>query len=232
MIETVFIDIDNTLLDFGAYVKNSMREGFKLFGLRKYEEWMYEDVFRPTNGSLWKRIEAGELTLPDIRKFRWNLIFEKLGIDFDGPTFETYFRDRLFTSAVLVEGAEEAVRYLAGKYALCAASNGPFEQQRNRLRLSGLWDCFEEVYVSEGVGSQKPSREFFSYCINDLESKTGRKTAPENILMLGDSLSSDIRGGIDSGLKTCWFNPEKVEKPVDMRIDYEINSLYEVKNFL
>ena len=148
MIKVVFIDIDNTLLSFDEYVKLSMREGFDKFGLREYENWMF-GVFLGINSKLWRQIENKEITFEQLGQIRWNMVFEKLDIDFDGVEFERYFRDCLRESAIPVDGAYEMLDYLRDRYILCAASNGPSNQQINRLRLGRMLDYFTAVYVSE-----------------------------------------------------------------------------------
>ena len=124
MIKVIFIDIDNTLLSFDEYVKQAMREGFEKFGLGEYRGEMF-GVFLGINAKLWRAIEKKEITFEELGQIRWNMVFEKLGIDFDGVVFEDYFRARLRESAIPVDGAYEMLDYLSSKYTLCAASNGP-----------------------------------------------------------------------------------------------------------
>ncbi|MCR5652898.1 MAG: HAD family hydrolase, partial [Ruminococcus sp.] len=124
MIKVVFIDVDNTILSFDEYVKFIMKKGFSEYGLRDYEEWMY-DEFVGINLKLWRQIEKKELTFEKLGRARWNMVFEKLGINFDGIVFEQYFRDNLHDSAIPVDGAYDMLGYLSEKYILCAASNGP-----------------------------------------------------------------------------------------------------------
>ena len=99
MIQTVLIDIDNTLLSFDAYVKQTMKQGFEEFHLKTYEDWMY-GTFHTENDKLWRQIEEGTLQFEELKKIRWNKVFEALDIDFDGVRFETYFRDALYLSLI------------------------------------------------------------------------------------------------------------------------------------
>lgn len=137
MIQVVLIDIDNTLLSFSGYVKEAMRDGFAQYGLKPYTEAMFP-VFERINNSLWEQIEQGTLSFEELTEIRWNLIFHALGISFDGRIFEQYFREKLFFSAVPEPGAVELLEYLSRRYRLCIASNGPYEQQINRLRLGNM----------------------------------------------------------------------------------------------
>ena len=164
MIKVVLIDIDNTLLSFSGYVKEAMRDGFSSFGLKPYTDDMFP-VFEEINNSLWRQIEQGTLTFEELMKCRWNLIFKALEIDFDGEVFEEFFRKNLFYSAVPEDGALDLLNYLCRKYTLCAASNGPYEQQMNRLRIGKMRDCFTHCFISSQIGAQKPSRQFFDYCL-------------------------------------------------------------------
>lgn len=141
MIQVVLIDIDNTLLSFSGYVKEAMRDGFAQYGLKPYTEAMFP-VFERINNSLWEQIEQGTLSFEELTEIRWNLIFHALGISFDGRIFEQYFREKLFFSAVPEPGAVELLEYLSRRYRLCIASNGPYEQQINRLRLGNMYDFF------------------------------------------------------------------------------------------
>lgn len=134
MIQVVLIDIDNTLLSFSGYIKEAMRDGFAQYGLKPYTEAMFP-VFERINNSLWEQIEQGTLSFEKLTEIRWNMIFHALGISFDGRIFERYFRDKLFSSAVPEPGAVELLEYLSHRYRLCIASNGPYEQQINRLRV-------------------------------------------------------------------------------------------------
>ena len=121
MIRAVFLDIDDTLLSFRGYVKASMREGFRLFGLPEYTEEMYF-VFERENGALWRMLERGELTFAELQNVRWNRVFAALGMQADGHAFEDYFRAQLCTSAIPEDGAMELLQSLAPRCTLCAAS--------------------------------------------------------------------------------------------------------------
>ena len=201
MIKAVFIDIDNTLLDFDAYVKDAMKTGFEKYGLPEYKEEMF-DTFTTENAKLWHALEDGELTFNELIKIRWNIIFKALGMSFDGVKFETYFREYLNQSAIPVKGSIELLEHLKDKYILCAASNGPYEQQINRLKIGNMHHYFSHFFISEKIGASKPAKEFFDYCFNELD----KDILPSEVIIIGDSLSSDMEGGISSGLKTCYYD--------------------------
>lgn len=223
MIKAVFIDIDGTLLDFEACVEESMRIGLTENGI-EYKPEMLETFHRINNG-FWRDLEQGKITFEELLERRWATVFEALGIELNGPEFEKYFRARLHESAVPMAGSYETLEYLSGKYRLFAASNGPHEQQAERLCKADMLRYFEEVFTSGKIGAEKPSADFFTYCFD----KTG-DIKPEESIMLGDSLTSDMKGGFDFGMKTIWLNQSGKEKP-DW-VDFEIKSLDEIKNII
>lgn len=231
MLKAILFDIDNTLLSFDEYVKDSMRCGFEKFNIGTYQEQMFS-VFKEINTGLWERIETGEISFAELQKKRWNMIFERLGISADGVAFERYFRERLFESAIPERGAMDLLKYLHGKYILCVASNGPYLQQVNRLRISGMLPYFSDLFISEEIGSSKPSEAFFHACINRLNSKKEQKLEPCEIMIIGDSLSSDMAGGIQFGMQTCFYNPSQKPIPSEMKLHYSVSSLKEIENIL
>ena len=202
--QMIFIDIDNTLLDFDAYIRQTMREGFAHFGLRPYEPWMY-DVFHRENNKLWRQIEEGTLTFPELEKIRWNNVFAALDMDFDGVVFEKYFRTALHESAIPVPGAMELLQSLSGRALLCVASNGPYEQQLHRLEIGGMKPYFDYFFISEHAGAAKPAPAFFDYAFRELNENRSVPILPQETLIIGDSLSSDIAGGLQYGMKTCYY---------------------------
>ncbi len=207
--KAVFIDIDNTLLDFDEYVRSTMKTGFSHFGLKPYEPYMY-DVFTRENGKLWRRIEQSELTFPELEKVRWNIIFDELGIAFDGPVFEKYFRAALNDSAIPVAGSHEMLEALQEKGCLiCAASNGPYDQQLRRLEIADMLRYFDHVFISEKIGASKPSKDFFEHAFSEINSSIEGVIMPHETVMIGDSLTSDIAGGMQYGMRTCWYMRDK-----------------------
>lgn len=217
MLKAVFIDIDNTLLDFDAYVRQTLESGFEHFNLPGFGQDTLE-IFHRENNKLWRAIEAGNLTFSELEKIRFNKVFEALGIEGDGAAFEKYFRACLNESAIPVEGAHELLEAMSGKYLLCAASNGPYNQQVHRLELAGMKECFDYLFISEEIGFSKPSKEYYCEAFSRLP---GIK--PEECLMIGDSESSDMTGALLAGMKTCFFN--KAKKETGDEYDITVDSL-------
>ncbi len=223
--DVIFIDIDNTLLDFDAYVKQTMQTGFAHFGLKPYEPYMFE-VFTEENNRLWHQIEQGTLTFDELHNIRWCNIFHSLHIPFDGIVFEDYFRKAIYDSAIPVDGAYDMLSYLKEKYVLCAASNGPYAQQLHRLEIADMRKYFSHIFVSEKVGVSKPSPDFFDYAFRELGN-----ISPADAVIIGDSLTSDMAGGLCYGMKTCFYrrNPQT---PVPAGINWVIDDLRDVRKIL
>ncbi len=225
MIRFVLLDVDNTLLDFHRCAESAMKHLFEESG------WPYDaatfDTFTRINNGLWAQIETGDLTKEQLYDRRWNLVFEALGIKSDGRAFEQRFLDRLAVEAVPVDGARELLAYLAPKYTVCVASNAPHEQQIKRLQHSGLYPYIQEMFTSERLGVSKPAKAFFEACFEVL-----RPAGPDEVIIIGDSLTADIRGGKDVGIQTCWYNPHGETAPDNCRPDSTVKTLYDIQQIL
>ena len=222
--KVVFIDIDNTLLDFNACAKQAMMESAEEMNISLPDNVL--ETFLPINNSLWARIEQGTLTIDQLHEIRWNTVFSAIGITGDGPKFEQLFKKNLFYTAVKVDGAKELLEYLSQKYIVCAASNGPYEQQEYRLNKAGLLPYVSKVFVSERAQVSKPSALFFDYCfaqLNDIK--------PQECIMIGDSLTADIGGAKSYGMSTCWFDYYNTDKTTPLA-DHKITHLLDLKNIL
>ncbi len=171
-------------------------------------------------------------TFAELIDVRWNRVFAAMGIDFDGRAFERYFRDALHESAIPEAGAKELLAYLHGKYTLCAASNGPYEQQVHRLEVGGMKDVFAHCFISEAVGAQKPDPAFFDHCFAKLRASGFPDLRPEETILIGDSLTSDIAGGKGYGMQTCWYRREPKPVPAGGEPDFIVDRLEHVQEIL
>lgn len=225
MKKKILIDLDNTLIDFNECARHSIMNIFDDLGFR-YDENVF-NTFITENVKIWKRLENGEIDKAYLRANRWNIILGKLGIDYDGTIIEERFENGVAQGAYAVEGAYDLLDYLYGKYDLYIVSNGFRFVQESRLKIGNFNKYFKDVFVSEDIGVQKPGIEFFEYCFN----KMGNPPKDEAIL-IGDSLSADIKGGNIFKIDTIWFNkngdsPDKTIVPT-----YIVNSLAEIKSIL
>lgn len=219
--KAIFFDVDGTLLDFAAYSRHFLERACTRRGLPFSDELVRN--FTEINDRLWKDIEKGALTRDELHRIRFKLVFEAAGIKCDRPDLvEAEFRKEIFDSAETFDGAREALDYLSKRYPLYVASNAQPEQQTARLEKAGLLGYFDGIFASGEIGADKPSREFWDKVFSRLGG-----VKPCETVLVGDSITADIAGGNDYGIKTCWFNNGgqcKEEYPCD----YEIRDLREI----
>lgn len=220
----VFIDIDDTLLDFTKCANDAIKSACNKFGV-PYTTTLV-DTFHPINLDLWHRLEKKEVTKEKLFDTRFQIVFDKLGIKADGIAFETAFRENFHESAILVDGARDLLEYLRSKYKVYVASNASMHQQTNRMKRAELDGYIDGYFVSEEIGFPKPQKEFFDACFKALPD-----VKPQDVVMIGDSLSADIKGACEYGLKTIWYN-HRNEPTSDVKCDYIVSRLSEVKNIL
>ena len=221
----LLIDLDNTLIDFNECARHSIINAFDELGFT-YTEKVFE-TFICENVKIWKRLEKGEITKPQLRANRWNIILGKLGIDFDGTVIEEMFENGVARGAYPVDGAYDLLDYLYGKYQMYIVSNGFRFVQESRLKIGDFEKYFDGVFVSEDIGIPKPAKEFFDYCFESLNNPS-----KSEIMLIGDSISADITGGINYGLDTIWFNKNNEPLPENIAPTYTVRSLEEIKNIL
>ena len=225
MIRFVLLDVDNTLLDFHRSSESAIRHLFDESG------WPFDNgtlvTFHRINNGLWDQVETRAITKEQLYERRWNLIFEALGMNEDGHAFEQRFLARLAVEAVPVDGAAELLRYLAPKYTVCVASNAPHEQQIKRMNHSKLLPYVSEMFTSERLGVSKPDKAFFDACLEILKPAT-----LDEVIIIGDSISADIRGGQAAGIATCWFNPNGLKAPDDCIPTYTVTHLSDILGIL
>lgn len=224
-IKAVFIDIDNTLLDFDEGSKASMKDAFLQYGLEYKEE--FHRTFLEVNNELWERIERKELTKEGLYKVRWNMIFKRHGIcGVDGETFEKDFHRYMYDSAIPVKGAKDILNYLSEKYRICIASNASYKQQTHRLGLADMLQYADNVFVSEEMGQPKPQKGFFDACFARLEN-----VLPSECVMIGDSITADITGAKEYGMLTCLFDRNATHGD-RTNADMTVTDLLRIKEFL
>jgi len=225
--ELVLFDIDGTLLDFEKAERVGMKETLTRYGLKNDDEVL--DSYNEINICHWKIFERGELSLDNLLVKRHEVLFERYGFKQDAAKFNDYYESRLKNCAYLVEHALDILDYVKSKSCKMAIiTNGIYETQTNRITLSSLNEYFQHVYISEKIGYSKPRKEIFEHIFKDI----GGDIKKENALIVGDSLTSDIKGGNNFGIDTCWVNPQRLENDLDVKVDYEIQSLLQLKEII
>ncbi len=222
MFKAIFFDVDNTLLDFNKGADRALEKVFGDLGIPFSPEMT--KTFHEVNDGLWKRLEKEEITLEYLHEIRFDLVLESLGISgFDGKAVEQEFLAALRVCAVKIDGAEELLSSLYGKYKLYVTSNAPHYQQVARLTNTGLIKYLDDIFTSELIGIAKPEKGFFDGCFERVP-----ELKKEDVLLVGDSISADIKGGAAYGLKTCWYCPDKEKAKTNTLADYVINDLCEL----
>ena len=217
----ILFDIDDTILDFRTAEKNAIRQTFEEFSvpvdesvLRRYSE---------INISLWQRLELGTITREALLVERFETLFRELGISAPAEKVQQRYESLLESGHYFVPGAPQLLEALFPRYDLYLISNGNVTTQNSRLKSAGISSFFKGIFISERVGANKPSKAFFDVCFAAIPG-----FCPEDALIVGDSLSSDILGGINAGVRTCWFNPSGDSAEGTVRPDYEIHALGEL----
>ena len=224
MIEFLFLDLDDTILDFHKAERIAISKTIREFGVAPTEEIL--DLYHRINKWHWEQLEQGKLTRAEVLVNRFGVLFEKLGKEVDAAKCAKIYEHNLSQGHWFLPGAEEAVDRLSKKYRLFLASNGTASVQKGRMTSANLYRFFETVFVSQEIGCNKPSKAYFDACFASIPGFDKEKA-----MIVGDSLSSDIQGGINAGIKTVWVNPGHKDC-AGIRPDYEIEYLYQLETLL
>ncbi|MFY0214216.1 YjjG family noncanonical pyrimidine nucleotidase [Bacillus cereus] len=223
--KTLLFDVDDTLLDFQKAEKVALRVLFEEKGIPLTDE--IEARYKKINKGLWDAFEKGELLRNEVVNTRFSLLFKEYGEEVDGILFENNYRNYLEEGNQLMQGAFKFINQIQGEYELYIVTNGVSKTQDKRLRNAGLHSLFKDVFVSEDTGFQKPMKEYFDYVFERIPN-----FAPEEGLIIGDSLSADIKGGYVAGIDTCWFNPERKLNDSGIIPTYEVHNFEELEALL
>ena len=221
----VFLDIDDTVLDFKKAERIAVSEAFRLTGTEP-DDYML-DRYSEVNKSFWEKLERGEITRAQLLPGRFNALYEELGIAGDGNNTQREYERLLGMGHYFMPGAEKLLEKLSENARLFLVSNGNIGVQKSRLASSGIEHYFEGIYISEEVGAEKPSVEFFDKVFDTIADFDR-----ENSVIIGDSLTSDIKGGVNAGIKTIWYNYRGGKPREDIRPDYMVTSLDEIPELI
>ena len=225
MIKFVFLDLDDTIFDFKKAEAAALSKTLTEHGLMPTDTIVAR--YSAINDSFWKALERGEVTREQVLLNRFKVLFEEFGIDCDAFKVKTSYEANLGEGHYFIDGAEALLEALHGKYKLYLASNGTTHVQTGRIKSAGIARYFEEIFISQVVGANKPSIEFFNRCFSKIEDFKKEET-----IIIGDSLSSDIAGGIAAGIHTCWFNPHGHIAPESIQPEYTVKLLSEIPTLL
>lgn len=225
MMEFLFLDLDDTILDFHRAERIALSKTLACFGVEPEEAVL--ERYHIINRQHWEALERGELTREEVLEGRFRVLFEQLGRPVEARAVTRAYEKNLGQGHYFLPRAQEAVEHLSKKYRLFLASNGTASVQHSRLTSAGLYPYFEQVFISQEMGCNKPSREYFERCFAKIPGFD-----PQRAMMVGDSLTSDILGGIRAGIKTCWVNPNHTPPREDIPADFEIEALSQLEALL
>lgn len=223
---TILWDVDGTLLDF-AYSQNyAIRKCFQTIGKPITDEMV--DRYDQINNSFWKRLEQKEITREELLSGRFLQLFEEYRIEgVNIKAFMEEYQESLGNVYSFQDDALTILTALHGHMKQYVVTNGVTSTQMNKLRLSGIYNLMDGVFISEQMGADKPSEVFFEKALSHVAEQDRSR-----ILIVGDSLSSDILGGSNAGIVTCWYNPHGQENSLDRKPDYEIHDLHQIYEVL
>ena len=218
MLTHIFFDLDNTLLDFDRGEAHALSRAFRQFGIDPTPAVLarYHDI----NLRQWELLEEGKLTKDQVLTRRFDLLFAELGVSCDSQAVCDLYESFLAEEHDFIPGALELLEALSPRYSLHLATNGASAVQRRRLADAGILTYFQNIFISEEVGFHKPSPAFFLACFAAIPGFDHTSA-----LMVGDSLTSDIRGGRNAGLRTCWFDHLGRPYRPDVLPDYTVAAL-------
>lgn len=224
-IRTLLLDADGTLLDFDLAEKHALEEAFATMGY-PFDESVRE-AYHFHNQACWKRLEAGEITREELKPLRFAQVFAQLDMDGDADAIWPVYEKALGNYSFVYDGVEDACARLSKKYNLILVTNGTKAVQTPRLLQTRIPEFLKGIYVSEDVGYAKPAPEFFQRVFDDHPKLKRCET-----MIVGDSLSGDIAGGIGAGIRTCWVNRTGAPRPEGMKIDLEIDDFTKLEKEL
>lgn len=225
MFEYLFLDLDDTILDFQKAEHVALSKTLESFGLEPTEYVLKR--YSLINKAHWEALERKEMTRAQVLLGRFQQLFEEMGIQVDPEKVARSYEHNLGIGHWFMPGAEEAVERLSKKYKLYLASNGTASVQKGRMTSANLYRFFEKVFVSQEIGANKPAPEYFERCFAQIPGFDKSKA-----IIVGDSLTSDILGGQNAGIATCWVNPRHKAGRADIRVDYEIEALSQLEALL
>ena len=222
-IKTILWDVDGTLLDFHAAERAAIRSLFSEFDLGECSDDMVSR-YSKINDIFWQRLERNEISKPEVLVGRFACFFREVGVPESlAYEFNERYQLRLGDTIVYRDDSLEIVKRLRGKVKQYVVSNGTIIAQTKKLKRSGFGELMDGVFLSEQIGIEKPNKEFFDAVFSEIG--TGERS---RTMIVGDSLTSDIRGGNNAGIVTCWYNPYHHPLPEGCLADHVIDDLHEI----
>ena len=225
MVKTVFLDLDDTILDFHQAEVSALRRTLQEAGVDSSDAVLGR--YHVINKQHWEMLEEGTITRAQVKTLRFEKLFGELGVQREIGAICASYEANLSQGAFFVPGAEELLKIISPRYDLYLASNGGARVQNARLDAAGIRKYFKGQFISEEIGANKPDPAYFAFCFDAIPAFEAEKA-----VIVGDSLTSDILGGINAGIRTCWVNPGHAPARADIQPDYEIEALPQLEALL
>ncbi len=223
--KTLLFDADGTLLDFVRAESEALSDVLAHFSLPESDE--IHRTYSVANAEQWRLLELGQTTKDRLKVDRFRNFCGLVGFVCDPAEMAKFYEARLATKSYCLEDALAVCEKLSKTHSLYIITNGIKSVQTGRFSISPLRPYLKDIFISEELGAEKPAREYFDRVaekIPDFDPKTA--------LVIGDSLSSDIAGGIAAGLDVCWYNPARKPAPENLSIQYTISKLCELEEIV
>ena len=239
--KNIFIDLDDTILDFKKAEQIAVSKTLEHFGIKATQENV--DRYHELNAMHWKQLEKGLITRSQVKIGRFKSLLAELSVsnpianDLDPRELAKYYEHALSIGHYFINGAEDFLKTASKRYNLYLVSNGTASVQKGRIKSAKIGKYFKKIYVSEDIGYNKPSKEYFHYCFADIlgqsqstctdDRLSALKMVKDETVIIGDSLTSDILGGNNAEIRTVWFNPNGLENTEGVNPDFEIKRFSE-----
>lgn len=221
----ILFDLDNTILDFDRSETFAFKKSFEDFQIPYNASYL--EIYHEINRKCWEALEKGLINQVQLRIIRMANFFKAINIQIDDRAFGKQYLKNLSETQFFIEGAKNLLDHLHTKYALAIITNGLQEVQRHHIAVNDLTSYFKTIIVSDEIGVSKPQKAFFDYTFKQIG-----QPDKASVLVIGDSLSSDIKGGINYGLDTCWFNPKNKPNILKLTPTYQAKHTEDIKHIL
>lgn len=225
MIKTILFDLDDTILDFHKAEAIALRKALRQMDLMPTDEVIsrYSEI----NRMHWEGLERGELTREQVLTRRFEVLFAEFGLKCSGYEMQKVYEKLLSIGHYFMPGAPELLEKLSPEYSLYLVTNGTASVQDGRIASAGIAHYFKDIFISQRIGFDKPQLAYFEACFQKIPDFSKEET-----IIIGDSLTSDMQGGINAGIHTCWFNPKGNPRRADIPVEFEIAKLSEIEDVL
>ncbi|MCI5724220.1 MAG: YjjG family noncanonical pyrimidine nucleotidase [Erysipelotrichaceae bacterium] len=226
MITTILWDIDGTILDFNQAERNALMKTYAQYGFGECTEEILQTYIR-INASYWRKMEAGEITKKKLLVERFETFFKEMNLEGNAVAFNDSYLHALLDTVVCMPHAKWMIEQLSSSYKQYIVTNGVKDLQENKIAKANINAYFDGIFISEDIGYEKPQIEFFQTVFHH-----AKITNPDEVIIIGDSLTSDMTGGIRAGIHTCWYHPQGTINQTDVKPEFEIQSLLELNDVL